>query len=114
MTSAIGGGIGAMPAEPAVHACPHQKRSGSVAALLEVIPGLFFSTFGIGHIYAGNVAAGLMVMIGFWVLLAINIVLCFVLIGFVTLPLTWLLTLVLSTMSAARACDQPCGCASRN
>jgi hypothetical protein len=39
-------------------------RSSGTAAVLEVIFGLFFQTFGIGHIYAGNVGTGLFLMFG--------------------------------------------------
>lgn len=80
-------------------------RSSSTAALLEVLPGFFINTFGIGHMYSGRVGVGLCVMLGYWFLLFINILLCFVLIGFVTLPVTWLLFLIFSSISAARACE---------
>jgi len=80
-------------------------RSPATAALLEVLPGFFIHTFGIGHIYSGRVGVGLCVMFGYWFLLVINILLCFVLIGVVTLPLTWLLFLIFSSISAARACE---------
>ncbi|HYY94116.1 MAG TPA: hypothetical protein VE713_06320, partial [Pyrinomonadaceae bacterium] len=56
-------------------------RSSGVAALLELLPGLFFQTFGIGHIYAGNVGVGLLFMFGYWFIQFINVLLCFVLIG---------------------------------
>jgi len=80
-------------------------KSGGVAAILEVLPGAFFHTFGIGHMYAGNVGVGLAFMFGGWALLFVNILLCFILIGLITLPLTWLLLLILSTISAANSCQ---------
>jgi TM2 domain-containing membrane protein YozV len=76
-------------------------RSPGVAALLEVLPGFFFQTFGIGHNYAGNVGAGLLFMFGFWFIQFINFLLCFVLIGFVTFPLCWLAAMVASPIIAA-------------
>lgn len=80
-------------------------KSGGTAALLEILPGLFISTFGIGHIYAGNVGTGLLFMFGYWILLFINILLCLVLIGFITLPLTWVVMMILSPILAANACS---------
>ncbi|GMV80845.1 MAG: hypothetical protein AMXMBFR7_20290 [Planctomycetota bacterium] len=81
------------------------RRSGGTAALLEVLPGLFLNLFGMGHIYAGRVGVGLLVMFGYWVLLTINILLCFVIVGFVTLPMTWLGFMIFSPLAAAKACE---------
>ena len=67
-----------------------------LAVGLEVGPGAVFQTFGIGHLYAGQVGKGLAVMLGYWILQAINLALTSVLIGFVTGPLTWLAFMVLS------------------
>lgn len=75
------------------------------AALLEVLPGLF-GVFGIGHMYSGNIGLGLGMMFGYWALQALNIALLFVLVGFVTLPLTALLTLILSPIYAAKNCHR--------
>src|SRR5262245_30454129 len=44
-------------------------KSGGVAAILEVLPGMFLQTFGIGHMYAGNVGMGLLFMFGYWFVL---------------------------------------------
>lgn len=74
-----------------------------IAALLEILPGTFLQTFGIGHIYAGNVVRGLIVMFGYWLLFGINFLLTFVLIGWVTLPLTWLPFAIFSTIAASNA-----------
>ncbi len=86
------------------HVVHHYPKSGGIAALLEVGPGFFFQTFGIGHIYAGNVATGLFFLFGYWVLCFINFLLCFIFIGFVTWPLCWLIAMILSPILAARAC----------
>jgi TM2 domain-containing membrane protein YozV len=91
------------PASPArVVYCVPQKSPG-VAALLEILPGVFVQTFGIGHIYAGNVATGLIFMFGYWVVAAINALLCMVFIGFITWPLCWIATAIISTLMAANS-----------
>ena len=82
------------------------ERSSSTAVLLEFLPGFFIHTFGIGHIYNGRVALGLLAMFGYWFALAVNILLCFILIGIVTLPLTWILMLIFSTLSAANSANR--------
>ena len=87
------------------HYHPAPKQPG-IAVLLEVLPGLF-QVFGIGHIYAGNVATGLCFMFGYWVLAAVNFVLVFLLIGWLTWPLCWLATLIISSLVAARSCNPP-------
>jgi TM2 domain-containing membrane protein YozV len=88
------------------HYYPQPQKSGGTAAILEVLPGFFLSVFGIGHMYAGNVGLGILIMIGWWVVLAINIMLCLVVIGFVTLPLSWLIMLIASPLLAAQSCKQ--------
>ena len=45
-------------------------------------------------------------MFGYWALTAVNVVLCFVLVGFVTWPLTYLLCTGLSAASVAQALDE--------
>ena len=87
------------------HVVHHYPKSGGIAALLEAGPGFFFQTFGIGHMYAGNVGTGLFFMFGYWVVTFINVLLCAVLIGFVTLPLCWVAAMIISPILAARACD---------
>lgn len=74
-----------------------------IAALLEILPGVFLQTFGIGHIYAGNVIRGLILMFGYWILCGINFLLCYVLVGFVTWPLTFLAFAIFSTIGASNA-----------
>lgn len=86
-----------------VHHYYHPHKSGGVAALLEVIPGLF-QVFGIGHMYAGNVVTGLLFMFGYWALAFVNFLLCFVFIGFITWPLCWIATMIISPLTAANAC----------
>lgn len=82
----------------------HHKapRSQTVAVLLELLPGFFFQTFGIGHIYAGKVVNGLVIMFGYWLLLFANVILTVFLIGIITLPLCWIMTLIISSILAAQ------------
>lgn len=91
------------PAQQQVHHYYHPHKSGGVAALLEVLPGLF-QVFGIGHMYAGNVATGLIIMFGYWAIAFVNFLLLFVLIGWVTWPLCWIATMIISPLTAANAC----------
>ena len=89
------------PAQPQVvvqYVAP--TRDPGLAVVLEMIPGLMAQTFGIGTIYAGNVAAGLFIMFGYWVLQFVNILLCFVLVGFLTLPLTWVAFMIFAPIVA--------------
>ena len=73
---------------------PGVARSGTkdptAAILLELLPAISLQTFGIGNIYAGNVLVGVLIMVGYWITCLVNIALCFILIGLVTWPLTWL------------------------
>lgn len=94
------------PQQPVQHVVHHYQqppRSAGVAVLLEILPGIFLQTFGIGHIYAGNVAVGLLFMFGYWFVAFVNFLLLFVLIGLVTWPLCWLATMVISSIVAANA-----------
>jgi len=94
------------PQQQVVHHIHHSPpKSGAVAAMLELLPGLFCGVFGIGHIYAGNVGVGLLFMFGFWFVTGINILLMFVVIGFFTLPLCWIACLILSPILAAKAAE---------
>ena len=88
---------------------PHYQsppKTTAVAVLLEVLPGLFLQTFGIGHLYAGNIGVGLLFMFGYWFVQFINILLCFVLIGFITGPLCFILALVISPILASNAAER--------
>ncbi len=78
-------------------------KNPGLAVALELLGGFFFQTFGIGHLYAGNIGLGLGLMFGYWVLMAINILLCAVLVGFVTWPLTWLAFMIISAITANNA-----------
>ena len=86
-----------------VHHYQSPPRSAGAAVLLEILPGIFLQTFGIGHIYAGNVAVGLLFMFGYWFVAFVNFLLLFVFIGLVTWPLCWLATMVISSILAANA-----------
>jgi len=78
-------------------------KNPGLAIALELLGGFFFQTFGVGHLYAGNVGMGLGLMFGYWVLTAINVVLCFALVGLVTWPLTWVGFMILSSITANNA-----------
>jgi len=80
-------------------------KSGGTAAVLEVVFGLFFQTFGIGHMYAGNVLVGILFMFGYWFVLLINILLCFIFVGFITAPLCWIAALIISPILASVSCS---------
>lgn len=73
-----------------------------IALILELVPGMFLQTFGIGNLYAGNIGWGLALMIGYWIAAAVNTVLLFVLIGFITWPLTWCAFAAVSCFLAAQ------------
>ncbi|MGB3392644.1 MAG: hypothetical protein WA956_15590 [Stenotrophomonas sp.] len=81
----------------------YPPKSGGTAALLEALPGIF-QVFGIGHMYAGNVGTGLIIMFGYWAVAFVNFLLCFVFIGFITGPLCWVATMIVSSLTAANAC----------
>ena len=89
-----------------VHRYQTPPKTPVAAVLLEVLPGLFLQTFGIGHLYAGNIGVGLLFMFGYWFVQFINILLCFVLIGFITGPLCFLLALVISPLLASNAAER--------
>jgi TM2 domain-containing membrane protein YozV len=93
------------PVQHVVHYYQQPPKSSGAAVLLEVLPGFFFQTFGIGHIYAGNVGVGLLFMFGYWFIQFINLLLCLVLIGFFTLPLCWLAAMIISPILAANAAN---------
>lgn len=82
---------------------PAAGPDNGIAALLEILPGIFLQTFGIGHIYAGNVGRGLILMFGYWILQGINFLLTFLLIGWVTGVLTFLFFAIFSTIAASNA-----------
>jgi TM2 domain-containing membrane protein YozV len=59
--------------------------------------------------YSGSIGKGLVVMFAYWGLQALNALLMFVLIGFVTMPLTWLAFMIWSPIDAARNANRPRG-----
>ncbi|MBX2796195.1 MAG: hypothetical protein KTR31_00960 [Myxococcales bacterium] len=66
------------------------RNQTMIAVGLEAVPGTFFQTFGLGHLYKGRVGTGLGIMASYWILQAINVALMPFLIGWITAPLTWL------------------------
>jgi TM2 domain-containing membrane protein YozV len=73
-------------------------RQQSMTAIgLEAAPGTFLMTFGVGHLYAGRVGTGLLLMVTYWALQGVNLLLMPFMIGWFTFALTWLLYLVFST-----------------
>ena len=84
----------------------YNPKTPGVAVLLEVIPGFFLQTFGIGNIYAGNIITGIVLMLTYWTLLLVNIFLAFFLIGFVTGPLTFVVYLVVAILTAQSSANR--------
>ncbi len=80
------------------HYHPRGPEPG-IAVVLELLPG-FFQVFGIGNIYAGNVLGGILMMLGYWAACAVNFLLCFILVGYVTWPLTWIAFMILCPVLA--------------
>jgi TM2 domain-containing membrane protein YozV len=81
------------------------RKDPGVAALLEVLPA-FFQIFGMGHIYAGNTLTGLVLMLGWWAVCAVNFVLLFLIIGYITWPLCWIAAVIVSSLWASRSAKQ--------
>ena len=75
-------------------------KDPSVALILEILPGMFLLTFGIGNIYAGNVGLGIAILLTSWFLNFVNFLLCLVGLGFCTWPLCWIVMAIFSTMMA--------------
>ncbi|MFF5054612.1 hypothetical protein ACFY1S_15670 [Micromonospora sp. NPDC000663] len=76
------------------------QKSAGAAVALELILGLF-GIFGVGNLYAGRTASGVLLMLSFWGLFWINFFLIFAVVGIVTMPLTWIAYLVLGPLLAA-------------
>ena len=70
-----------------------------VPVLAELIPG-WFQVFGLGHMIQGRFGMGLFIMFSYWGVQFINLLLSFVLIGYVTAPLTWLFFMIAAPMNA--------------
>lgn len=84
----------------------YNPKSPGVAVLLEILPGLFLQTFGIGNLYAGNIGAGLALMLTYWLTVVVNFLLLFVLIGFITWPLTFLIYLIVAIITSQRSAER--------
>lgn len=84
----------------------HSGPSAGTAVALEILLGMFMQTFGVGNLYAGNTSGGLFMMFGYWGLQFVNLVLCLVLIGFVTLPMTWLAFMIFCPIMANGSAKQ--------
>ncbi len=83
------------------------EKSSGIAAILEVLPGLLIQTFGIGHMYAGNVGLGLGFMFGYWFVAFLNILLIFFCgIGLVTGLICWIAMMILSPILASSAASK--------
>lgn len=98
------------PQYPIIREVHYQQYRGpdpGVAVILELLPGLFLQTFGIGNIYAGNVTGGILMMVGYWVACFINFLLCFALIGLITWPLTWIAFMIMCPVLANSAARKP-------
>ena len=89
-----------------VHHYQTPPKSPGTAVLLEVLPGFFFQTFGIGHLYTGNIGTGLLFLFGYWFIQFINLLLCLLFIGFITLPLCFILAMVISPILASQAAER--------
>ena len=67
--------------------------------LVELLGGFFCSTFGIGHFMNGQPGLGLLFMFGYWGVTFVNVLLMFVVIGFFTFPLCWILAMIVSPLT---------------
>ncbi|MEE6261799.1 TM2 domain-containing protein [Plantactinospora sonchi] len=94
-----GGELVPVPAPVPIVVVVPQKSAGAAVAL-ELVLG-FLGIFGLGNLYAGRIATGILLMISFWVLFWLNVVLMFLVIGLVTMPLTWLTYMVMAPLLAA-------------
>lgn len=74
-----------------------KTENSMIAVGLEVAPGTLLGTFGVGHMYQGRMKAGLLFMVSYWCLQAINVM--FVPFGFgvITGFLTWLAYVVVAS-----------------
>lgn len=82
-------------------------RQNMTAVALEAVPGTLLWTFGIGHMYAGRVRAGLAIMGGYWALQALNVALMPYFIGCLTAPLTWLAFVVFAPTNVLTESSRP-------
>lgn len=89
-----------LAANPAVLESP---KDPGIALVLELLPGFACQVWGLGSIYAGRVGQGLAIMIGYWILQLVNVLLMFVLIGFLTAFATFVATAVVASILAWNA-----------
>src|SRR4051794_27691624 len=83
---------------------PRPTRSAGAAVALELVLGIL-GIFGVGNIYAGRAGLGVALMLSFWALFWINVGLIFLIVGWVTMPLTWIAFLIAGPLLAARAVE---------
>lgn len=61
--------------------------------------------FGLGNMYAGNIAVGLLFLFGYWIIaafvLVFGILTCT---GWLLLPMLWVATLIISVVTATASC----------
>lgn len=72
---------------------PVKEKNPGLSAVLEFVPGLF-GFLGIGHIYNGNFGKGIIFLVGYWIFLAVELLLMFVLIGFLLLPVNLIIIFI--------------------
>jgi len=82
------------------------KKSSGVAVAIELLAGSFLAIFGIGNFYAGNPLAGVLLLISYWIIQGINVLLMFVIIGFFTFPLVWVIYMVMASLLAHSAVEK--------
>jgi len=75
-------------------------KDPSTGLLLELLGLVGFS--GIGWLWAGETAIGIALLLGFWVFLAIEVVLMFVVIGFCLLPLNLIIPIASAVLLQKR------------
>jgi hypothetical protein len=65
--------------------------------------GIFLGTWGIGHIYAGNVGLGILILLGWWafVIACVAFALCTAFLSIFVLVGCWFIMLVVSPILAA-------------
>jgi hypothetical protein len=86
-----------------IHHVYRAAKDPGMAVILEVVPGIFLQTFGIGNLYAGSTVPGIVLMVSYWAASVINLLLCFVVVGFITWPLTWIAFMIVGPILAHRA-----------
>jgi TM2 domain-containing membrane protein YozV len=78
-------------------------KDPGIALVLELLPGIACQVWGLGSIYAGRVGQGLVIMVGYWIVQLVNVLLMFVLIGFLTAFATFVVTAVVASILAWNA-----------